>query len=461
MDARTSASRMLAAVWATALLIVAAGSARGGDQADPWVGLWAEGGAVAKDAPPPPIRLDGRLGFRAVMRTTDGGRRADSDQDLYPTLRGRIERPGSWAAEVDAMMAVDLDGTHDGPFYDVDETYRNPRPYLYRAFVEGQKLGPFTRVRIGRQTHDPGTEMLRFDGASLEAALARWVEARVFGGVPAHLYDTQARGDWLLGADLTLRPQSGTSLRIGYVHLEDGRRGPVERRDNRYDLSLTQRFGQVARVRLDAAIVDGRSTELRLRGLVRLAEYGLTARPGLLVRVGSWRELTTDLSYYDEVLIRYEDHVQADLSVTEMIGEHLSLDGATTLRWLRDNDSEGPFNHRFGRWTLGVSVYDLLAKGLTISVSGGGWHARTDDIYTWGGEVRYRRSRDLDLALGSSYELFHIDRFLIKERQRVRSFYARVRARPLESLELRLRGALERDDHELYLTLDLGVALLF
>lgn len=410
-------------------------------------------------------QLHGSWALRYRGRFTDD----DQDHDLRGVLALDLTDPSApWIeGHFLARAELDLDGRDEGAVFDgLDDTYDTSLVAKVHAASVDLALGddparaPGT-LRIGRQDDPTLPEFVRFDGLSFRSRPlgAHEIEIGLFGGIPAHLYESSHAGDSAFGTFVEGRPWRGARARFDWMHLEDEQRLGVAR-DDLLGLGLWQRVERFGWLEGRFTRLEGANRDLGLRALYGPANSRTSVRLDYYELLETQKALVTELDPFFESLQEHFPYRQAGLDVGHALGEHLALDLGFDLRRVRDPDDLGEFNRDWQRVHATAALHGV-PDGLELSLTGDHWN---DD------QERDEDSLALDLtltpdpwrlSLGTFYSLYKYDFLELSEREDVRTTYLHARWAASERLRLDLGYELEDDDFDTYHTLRWGAQWRF
>jgi hypothetical protein len=423
-----------------------------------------------------PVILNGDLSQRYRLRATS----RETDQDLsgylnldgrYPgaTVEGRRAYP-TLAFNLQASYDLDIDSFESAegaaaggtylPFVDITNTFGDRfRGFVHSAYVELQDLSFLESVRAGRQYIQREAGIL-FDGG--HARTKRWntLAFDVYGGVPAHLYESSAAGDALGGVGLDSRPLPGLSLGADYFYVRDQSDDRPDAEEHVYLVRGSYLAGDEWRFGGSASWVDTRDRLQQLEAVYTSREWGLLANLRARRQNGVVDFQTSEISPYVFVEGSYAPFYQCTIDLHQPFWERYGVGAGFDLRVLEDSSDSGLYNHAFRNAYLSGDVAELWPAS-KITVRGDVWDSDGDDIYSAGLEVEQKVLKFLRIRAGTSYALYRIDLFTGKEKERDRVYYARLRWYLRRGLELDTDYQYERDSITEYHTFIAGFRIWF
>lgn len=480
-----AATGLLAIVWTLLLggapALVAAEARRGAPGGEP---ATADADDSPETEPGPgefggvtlgPFDIRGAFRQRYRYRTTA----SDSDQDLYGYLDLEGDYPGRVAGEdasfgrlgfqVQMNYNLDIDsferlGGAGGdvflPFSDITNTFPDRFVgFVQSAFVEGDDVLWFEKVRLGRQ------DLFREEGVLFDGGLVRsrrWntVALEVYGGLPAHLYETSASGDAFGGAGVDVRPLAGLNLGADYYYLKDHRRTLTDSENHYWLIRGRYRIDREWMVRAYASWTEDRDRRQFVE-VRHLSEWlGLLAHLRLLRQNSIVEQQVDEVSPFIYVVGRYAPFYQMQLDLHQPIGSVFGVGGGVNLRQLDDESDKGQFNHSFQNYYLALDLRDLW-PAMTASLRGDAWNADRRDIYSVSLELEQRILEDWRVRAGTSFSLYRLDPFTGEERERDRVYYLKLLWKLLRHVELEVEYQFERDSITEYHNLISGVRVWF
>ena len=430
-----------------------------------------------------PFELSGLVSQRYRYRRTGAG----EDQDLYgflslvathrPAARGSEGRARIYrqlSLELGLSHNVDIDafesagaptGDRIVPFLDATNTFGDRfHAFLHSAAVVARDLqlgdlGRLDTLRVGRQSilRD---EAILFDGGFLRTARTDGWSFDVYGGLPAHLYESSPRGDAFGGASVDWAPSDAWRLGLDGFYLRDERRNLPNSEDFVTILRGDYRPDSAWTLRGTASWNDTRERRQTVEVRYLDAPSGLVAHLRLRRQNAVVDFLSSEISPYVLVQGRYAPYYQAQIDLDQELGEHFSLGGGALIRELEDSDDAGRFNHSFRNAYLSLGAREFW-PGFAASVRGDAWDADGEDIYTVGAELEQRFARRVRARVGTSYSLYRFDAITGEERHRDRIYYARIRWTLWRGLDFDTDYQYERDSITEYHTVITGLRIWF
>jgi hypothetical protein len=410
--------------------------------------------------------LHGSLAVRFRGRT-DGH---EHDADLGAVLALDYADPATArvSGHLQASADVDLDGKNvDGVFGSLDDTYDGALvAKLYLAYADiaiGDDPASASGVlRVGRQSDALLPEVLRIDGLSYTTRPSGKNDIIVGGyvGVPVHLYESSNDGDRAFGAFVEGRPWEGGRARLDWMHIEDQDVLPDDKNDL-FALGLWQDLSDRWRFEGQYSQLEGTPRDLRLNLLYGNVQTETSVRIGYYELLEPQRALAPELDPFFEQLLEYEPFRQANVIVSQPLGEHIVLDVGIDARRVSDSSDVGEFNRNWERFFVTATFHDFATKGLSLSVTGDRWNDHDRDTSTLGADLSYDPQQHWTAALGTYYSLYKYEFLELDEHQDVRTVYLRG---DYELSKLaRIEGVyeFENDDFDTYHTLRLGVRWRF
>lgn len=387
-----------------------------------------------------------------------------TDQDLVARLSldvGRREQ-NAFTFHLSARGFADLDGRRaDDPFGGLDHSFGDDvHGRVYQAYLAAHDLPYVEQARLGRQDLDETPTPVSFDGLRLDSE--RFGRSRawmsVYGGVPVHHFEGSANGDSVAGIAAGLMPWTDARVRLDLMDLRDEFLA-LDRHDSLLGARWWQNLGAVHLHGLHTWR-DGKPRDLRVgaRGdLVAPVHFTCDYRELLTTQ----RAQTTELDPFYDIAFDYVPYRQIAATLGSDLGEHCTLDVGADARRLSDRGEEAAFNREFERYHADLTLLDLGARGLSLTLSGNLWQSSGETFRTIAGDLEYRPDADLRLTLGTAYDLFRYDAFAGRERVHVRSWYLRVDRRVDTTLRVDGGYEHERDDLDEFHLFRLGITWTF
>jgi len=426
-----------------------AATAASGDEPAPASGS-DDGGLLARTD----RLVDGTLSLRYRGRAAG----SDHDHDLRGFLSLDVADPDTtWIrGHVQARADLDLDGhDDDSVFQDLSDTWDSSlTAKLYLAWAEID-LGPDGdgsqgTLRLGRQSDPRLPEVLRMDGVAWTSRPygGKDVVVGVYGGIPAHLYESSPEGDRSFGAWIEGLPWSGGRTRFDWMHLEDEEL-LGEENDDLFSLALWQDVGRAWRLEGEHTRIESDARDLRLRALYRAPEGGTQVRVAYYELLETQRRRVQELDPFYDALLDYFPFRQGSVSVSQELGSHAVLDVGYDVRRVDDAGDVGEFNRDWERYYATATLLDVVADGLSVSLTGDRWNDDQRDIGSLGADVSYDQETWRG-SLGTYFALYKYELLELDEREDVRTYYVRGTRELDENLRLELGYELEDDDFETY-----------
>lgn len=424
----------------------------------------AEGSAPATAGDSSSFPIHGSLNTRYRGRFTSGAH----DHDLYELVTVDIgdSEKNRVSGHLVAGGAADLDGGTDGNnkyiFQSLADTYdHSVTGRLYRAYADVRSVGPFERVRIGRQLDYLTPEVAWFDGVSVLSPQSseHAVQYGVYGGVPVHQYESSSHGDRIFGTFAEARPWKSGRWRFDWMHLEDEQTLGTQD-DDLLGLGWWQNVGREVRVESAYTRVENRDRDVLVRATWQPTENDLMLQASFYRLLTTQRDLASELDPFFNTLLDLFPYSQIRALFSKGLTEHVNLQTGVDLRRVSDDDDEGQFNRDFERYFATAIFDDLLPAGLSLSVTGEVWDSDASDITTGGLELSKHWNKVLDAGLGSSYALYKYDLYSNQERDDVRTYYAMLRYKSGSRWTVDVRYEYEDDDQS-FQTLRTGATWRF
>lgn len=363
-------------------------------------------------------------------RFSPDGDDGDLTQTLDLDLGDRSRDP--WTFHLSGLGSVDLDGKAGSGdvFFDLSDTHSSSfHGRLYELYADAHRSALAT-MRVGRMTTYEAPVFLWFDGAlaeteELTSPRSGGLRLGAYGGQSVHANESSPEGDLLWGLYAIVTPWSSGRLRVDWLHAEDETL-LGDQDDDLLSLELWQRVDASLDTYGAYSRLDGAGRDLRLRGTY--------ATPGdLLLQISyhelltTQRDLTTELDPFFSSLLELFPFREAQVLLTKDLGERTTLVVGGDLRRVSDSGDVGRFNRDFERYHATGVRRDVVASGVSVSVSAEAWSGE-DDVRTWGASVDAPLAEHLDFSLGSFFSLYKFDIGVDdEERQDVRTNYLRLK----------------------------------
>lgn len=397
------------------------------------------------------VDLHGWAGTQYRLRSTDGA----SDQDIYQYLNVDLNNDRAQVSgHFFGRITADIDGRQDNeayyPFASVYDT-RDQSVYgnLYSAYLDLNQVPGVKKVRLGRQSMYDAPVFLHFDGVMIESR--EWKEAAAlalgaYGGSPSRFFESDNENDVVYGAWVQARPWAGARVRADYAHVDDDNLYG-EQNDDFVALSAWQQLGPYARVHAFYSRLEDQNRDLQLDAVYYNPEMDFMVMASYYELLETQKIQSIDFDPFYAALFEYYPYWQGRVIATKGIGEMFYVEGGADLRQLKDDADAGNFNHEFVRYfgTLGMRDRE---SGLAASLTGEVWDSedQLERIESLSGDVSYAPDKNFKISAGSYYALYKFDYYLSEEKERVQTYYTRLRYSPTEVLSL--DGSYEYEDGE-------------
>ena len=357
--------------------------------------------------------VHGEVTARYRYRAVDG----EADNDLLATVLldvGDVARDPV-TAHVFGTTALDIDGTTSGnsppAFADITDTYDGSLTgWLYEAYVDVHTVEDLETLRIGRQDALETPVLVSFDGVRVESRPLgeEQVQLEVYGGIPAHHFESSSDGDLVFGLAGSARPWKDGRVRLDWMHLEDESL-LGSHVDDLLGFELWQRIDQRLLLEGRATMLESEARDMRLRGTYTDVARDLVVEAAWTTLFNPQNDLVQELDPFSATLLTLEPYSQARIQGSKGIGEDWILAAGYDLRKLTDADDEGQFNRDFGRLYTTVTALNTFDRDLTVSLTGELWDATGSEITSWGADVTREWNDSLEGALGAYYSLYKYD----------------------------------------------------
>jgi hypothetical protein len=151
---------------------------------------------------------------------------------------------------------------------------------------------------------------------------------------------------------------------------------------------------------------------------------------------------------------------QLSATVSKDLLTDFTLGGGVDVRRLSESSDESQFNHDFERWSASVTWSHIGGEELTANVAVDSWRS-DDDVLALTGDVTAEICTAFTAMLGTDYSLYEYDSFLQRERDHVRSVFARFIYRIDDAVRLRIDYSYEDDETERYHVLEADIRWTF
>ncbi len=418
--------------------------------------------------------VNGYLDFHYTWRFDDEG---DSDQKLYEILSLSFgDKKSGWiTGYISARLAQDLDGfDNPDPYLSIENTHDRFYPRLNAAYVDLRPGWNFLEVaRLGRQWLSDIPVVIRMDGIRLETPpMEHTFHTRVilFGGIPWYVNESSRSEKRVYGLGFEFRPWDLTRFSVFYTRLNEvydqewvNASNEITARDDLVSFDLRQNFLQNLMTfygTYSNLNGDSRDSQLRLAYNSEDGRWGAALNYRILYTTQKAQSI--ELDPYFSVLRSYYPYQELGFDVRRFFTDKLSADLGASFRRVSDDSDRGPFNHDFNRFFLTGTVQKWPLEGSEIALTGNLYDANEGDKF-WAVEGSWSQdlSEDLSGEVGTSYALYHLDRFTINEREHIRSVFLLFDYDLVKDVSLRGGYTLEVGDDMTWNRVDIGVQFRF
>ncbi len=416
-------------------------------------------GAAAAPAPPA-LGVRGTLSLRYLGRWAD-----DRDQDLRGVLAFDVGEADAHPLTFHFVGRgqLDLDGRQQANgFNGLEESFgRAQTGRIYDAYLDVHAVEGLGIARLGRQSIYDTPELAFFDGVRVQSeelgTLRAWVGG--YGGVPVHLFEASARGDWLGGVCAGARPWRGGRVRLDGMYARDRTTGGTLD-DDLWAVSVWQSMSDAVSLHGSHSWLGGAARDLRLT-LDAAASEGLDVRARYfeLLRTQHWRALEFDP--FSSATIAYRPYRQLDLSVAQALGEVAEVAVGYDLRRLADRSAEAAFNREFDRAYATLAIDGVGGMDFGGDVTAEHWDSSGEDVFAIDASVRAALSAQWRATVGTAYWHYKMDHLRGREQERVRAYFLRFDGRLGDRLRFDLDYSYEDGEFDRYHSLRGGLTWQF
>src|SRR5262245_14813082 len=414
--------------------------------------------------------VHGSLTVRYLARWTSDR----TDQDLIQYLDAGVgdENKDRWSGSLSLRLVEDLDGGRDSDngenvFYSLNDTFHSSlTALLYTAYATVRPAsGAVEWARFGRQ-YGYYAETFQFDGVSASTQpVVDSLKLRFtgYGGIPVHYYEAQSSGDWLAGLRAGAEPWKGARAAFDYTHVEDelASLGRGEATNDLFAASLWQRVGRSLDLYGQYTWLDD-PRDVTFRSTFALPENAFTLQASYYRLLEDKVQTATEFDAYTAVLGEVNRYEQVDVHASKGFGDHFDVDAGVQARWLLSGEDEGPFNHYTTRFYVTPTVSDVIAKGLSLSVTYDAYSGDFgEDLQAWAADVTYRYSKTSRVSVGTDYSLYKFGPLDDSERTHVRSAYVQFKTALSGPVSADVQYTWEKDDVETFQVFSMALILDF
>ena len=271
----------------------------------------APSSALPAEAPADSL-VHGEVTARYRYRAVDG----EHDNDVLATVLldvGDVARDPV-TAHVFGTTALDIDGTTSGnsppAFADITDTYDGSLTgWLYEAYVDVHTVDDLETLRIGRQDALETPVLVSFDGVRAESRPLgeEHVQLEVYGGIPAHHFESSSDGDLVFGLAGSMRPWKDGRLRLDWMHLEDESL-LGSHVDDLLGFELWQRIDQRLLLEGRATMLESEARDMRLRGTYTDVARDLVVEAAWTTLFNPQNDLVQELDPFTATLLTLEPY---------------------------------------------------------------------------------------------------------------------------------------------------------
>lgn len=414
------------------------------------------------------IAAHGYISTKFQLRQNGG----EEDRDIFQCVGldlGDTLKSG-FTLHLLARGVADIDGERDhAGFYefdDIDDTYDGSLTgRLYYAYVDVHRVEKMSLVRLGRQSLYSSPVVLDFDGVRLVSKGVGSISnlnLGFFGGVPVHPYESSRDGDVLYGLSVETRPWSRGRVELHWTHAEDEYLYGKAKNDH-YSVALWQALHDYFRFHTEYTRLEEESRSFRLRTTFHRADWDFTAQASYFELLNEEKHQAIDFDPFYAQTGELFPYWRGRLRFFKGFGEKYGLEAGLDMRELKNGRDEGRRNHDFSRSYLTFFVDGLLEERLGISLTGEIWDSKNqvEKIETYGGDVTYKLNRKLRTSIGTNYALYRYDIHREKEKEKVRTYYARFRYNRANGVGYDVSYEYEDDEFAAYNTFKIGLNYTF
>ncbi len=408
----------------------------------------------------------GHIDLGYSFRAANGHDLEPHEQDQYMTQSLFFEAGygDHFRMELSAMTRQEIAGVpNDSRFQEIYDTYGSQWAlyYLYTAYAEGLDVGPFERIRLGRQYLEDGVD-IRFDGGLAEtAALGDLVKFIVYGGIPVQFFESSVRGDWIAGGAVDIVAIPRTDVRFDYTHVTDywptlaranalvGLPADDLLEDNRYQATIVTRPLEELKLLARVTTFGGHSTRAEAEALYQDSDLGLSVRGHYALQDGAYQDLSLQYTPLSEQLGPVDPYQEITLDVTQVLGDYVTLGAGGSYRALFHEHDEGPFNHSYGRVYAQASVTGWPWDGLSVDFSLDYYRGiAMGTTFEAVGSISQDVGYGFKVGIGSGYSAFTFDQFFLTEEDDVRTYFVDAEWRPTKFLRFKVSYSYETDSED-------------
>ncbi len=374
----------------------------------------------------------------------------DRDQQLIGLLALDYGDPDqdTWSGHFLGRGAWDMDGNDlDNTFNGILQTYPNPiTGRIYTLYVQGRDLGPFARVRLGRQEILETPEPAWIDGLSVQTQAVGRARFRAGGyiGRATRIYAT-SQDALSTGLDVEIEPWFQSRFRLDWMYVDQ--RQPVPTIDDQlFGLTGWQNLGEDNRLFGKITMVGDRGRDLILRDTHLFSGWGMQLEVSYVELMTTQRRQVIEFDLFTEAVFEYKPYRQFQIHVDEDFSDNYSMDGGIDLRRLKHSSDEGTFNREFDRYFVSASLHDLFQRTTAFNVTWDYFDSSGEGISALSADCICKFAKGWEARAGTTYSLFKYDWTTSREREHVRTYDLGVTWRPNPALRLRFLYVLEDDD---------------
>ncbi len=408
-------------------------------------------------------KIHGSFRFEYRFRSTPN----EVDQDLYSSLAVDVGNPelDKFSGSIFGTLATDIDGRSTSPsnasgetLYHVLDTYDDStHGRLYHAYLDVNRAGSISRLRLGRQELLTGLPAW-LDGGSVDVEPLNRTTITLYGGVPVNLYESSAGGDHIYGGQIRSTPLrwdhlGETTIVAEYQRYVDESKDFGKHEDDVVNVRAWQELAEYGDIEGRIFFLEGHLSDWSVTGRGRLPLMDLTLEGHYKRHTLTTRDYSDRYTDYFAILGALERYQEYGLRVYKGLSNRFGVEAGFRSKRLLEQDDQNRSNTDFTRYFAGLDSDDFLVSGLSAGLFFEIWKASQNDEFFVGFDLDYRASELLRLEAGSSYSEFKYETddlgnllSLDTRKDRVRDVFVGLKYELNRHRRVRVRYAVERSE---------------
>lgn len=286
-------------------------------------------------------------------------------------------------------------------------------------------------TRVGRQYYYGAESTVNFDGVNVEWQKLKWLQLGAMGGNPVNQGGVPV-GHLFQGGFVKLMKGNKAHVRAGILRVLHT---DTFKADDDIEVSVYRRFGAAFTLRGRTSILNGTPKSSFFTVQYQNPAWGLTVSPSFYkhLYVVAPEDLTK-VSPYARTFANFERYQRIGADVIKTLGSHLSMTGG----------AEGYFPRKRQRFSLGLSGWDILAKGTNFSLFGVKNIGERSDNMAFTGTLGYKPKTLFDFSAGVSINADVSETFYGRKVTNTRTYFGSLKFIPRRNLDFTLSPSVTR-----------------